>query len=516
MNPELTEQEKMRLLTEHRAYIDDFNSHFPDEMKIAYDDEAFMQKLNDPEEVMRYRRSVAREEKLEQQKRIYERMESKYGTPPDGRHYLNRNIFASFKTDGSDESNEYNENLYKNYVNNPEKLLYKKIQNIINFDPQPLYEAFNNKGALVDFYDMHQDLCEDAFVYDSMIQDNALEFITPQLKQSKSCMKKPIEELGEAQKYAYAAMGSAYLTIPDLTAEQAMILMASGPQYAGTDAKASLRNTILNSLAKRDDVEKPKDYYDSLREHGMTLNNKFFLSHVAEERQADGTYKVVSFENAIKHPNDANLNIRPRTKDEIWHIRNISKEYEREYLGIWQKKFGDISGNQAPFNFTAIKEANKGNIFERMLFRTSRQYTEFINAFEDYNNPESKDYLNREKLRQKAEAYQARKIGQGKTLEQMDATSRGRMNLTSHVIATLDYMDKMDDMVRQQIDAKLYPDPGKEAVKEQFLQKNDVSDNPKQNEINDIKNVLDNLKVGKANDNSVDLFNDDDDLNMTI
>ena len=518
LNPELTEQEKTKLLAEHRAYIDDFNSHFPDELKIPYDDEAFRAKLNDPVEDMRYRRSVEREEKLAAQKRIYDSMVGKFGTPPEGRHYLNRNIFACFKTDGSDESKEYNEKLYKDYVNNPEKLLYKKIQNILNFDPQPLYEAFDDKGALVDIYDRNQELCEDAFVFETMIKDDAKTWVTPQLRDSIKCMKKPIEALGDTQKAAYATVGSAYLTIPELSVEQATILLGSGPKYAGLDAETCIRNTIMRALENSESVEQNKDFYDKLREHGLSLNNKFFVSHVAEERQPDGTYKVVSFDAPLKHPTDANLNIRKRTKDEIWHIKNISREYEREYLGIWQKKFCSISGSDRPFNFAEIKDANKGNIFERMFFRTSREYTEFINAFEAYNNPESKDYLNREKLREKADAYQNHKIGQGKTLEQMDATSRGRMNLTSNVIATLDYMDKMDDVMRNQINAKLYPAVGANAHGGPFLQQEEVNDAPKNNfanEVNEIKDVFKALDANKDNENSMDLP-DDDDLNLTM
>ena len=507
----LTEAEKKKLLSEHIAYINDFNRHLPDNLKIQYNQEAFERKLNDPEEVLRYRRSLAREEKLSRQEKIYSQLEEKFGTPPEGRHYLNRNIFACFKTDGSDASNEYNEKLYSDYCKNPEKLLYTKIKNIINFDPEPLYNAFEDKGALVDFYDQHQELCEDAFVYSSIIKDQALEWVTPQLKNAMDCMKKPIESLGEAQKAAYAAVGSSSMTMPDITPEQAMILMGSGPQYMGKDARPEIRNTILNALAKRNDVEQPKAYYDRLRGHGMALNHTFYTSHVAEERQPNGSYKEVTFDALLTRPNDINLNIRQRTADEMWHIKNISKEYEREYLGIWQKKFTDF-GDHGEFNFAQIKEANKGNIFERTFRRTSREYKEFIKSFEDFNNPESKDYLNRAKLREKADAYSARKLRQGKTLEQMDATSRGRTNLVNNVLATLDYMDSMDNTVRSQIDAKLYPEPGAQPVREQFLEKNDV--NEKTNEIKDVQNVLDVL--GKKMDQNKDLNDEleDDDLNI--
>ena len=44
----LTEAEKKKLLSEHIAYINDFNRHMPDNLKINYDQEAFERKLNDP------------------------------------------------------------------------------------------------------------------------------------------------------------------------------------------------------------------------------------------------------------------------------------------------------------------------------------------------------------------------------------------------------------------------------------------------------------------------------------
>ena len=511
---EMTEERKRNLYIEYANYVNDFNSHLPENMKIVLDREAFMAKLEDPEEVARYQRSLWREQKLKDQENIYARLESKFGTPPEGRHYLNRNIAFSFKTDGSDESNEYNERLYREYVQNPEKLLYEKISNIINFNPQPLYDALGDKAKLVDFYDANQALCEDAFVFDSMIKDDALDWINPNLKSAIACMKMPIQTLNEAKKEAYAAVGSSYLTMPNLTPEQAAILMGSGPQYTGKTARIDIRNTIMNALGKSETVEQAKDFYGKLFNHGLNVNKNFFLSHVAEERQPDGTYKEVSFQNVLNHPNDPNLIIRPRTKDEIWHIRNISKEYEREYLSVWQKKFEDFSGDR-PFNFARIKEANKGNFFERTFRRTSREYKEFIKAFEEYNDPNSKNYLNRQNLREKADAYSEHKLGQGVPLERMDRTSRGRMSLVTNVIATLDYMDKTDEMVRSNIEAKLYPGMQPKVVGVPFLQEQDVN-NDRSNEIKDVQNVLDVIGPNRNHDDNEPNIDapDEDELNI--
>lgn len=516
-NPEieqdkLTEEEKKRLYSEYVSYVSRFNRILPETMQLPYDQAEFQAKLNDPEEVLRYRRSLLREEKLQKQQAIYDQLQQKFGTPPEGRHYLNRNIFACFKTQDTDEAREYNENLYRNYCQNPEKLLYTKIKNIVNFNPEPLYAAFGNKGALVDFYDQHQELCEDAFVFSSMIKDESLDWITPQLKDAIDCMKKPIESLGEAQKAAYAAVGSSSITMPDVTPEQAMLLMAGGPDYVGKEARIDIRNTIMNAIGRNAGIEQPKEYYDRLREHGMALNQNFFVSHVAEERQANGTYKQVSFDAPMYNANSAALQIRQRTADEMWHIKNISKEYEREYVGIWQKKFEDLGG-QNRFNIEQIKESNKGGVFERLFRRTSREYKEFIKALEDFNNPESKDFLNRAKLREKADAYSARKLAQGKTLEQMDETSRGRTILVNNVTATLDYMDSMDNNIRNQIEAKLYPEPGAKPVREQFLQEKDVKD--KSDEIKDIQNVFNVLGKKMENNDAPDLdAPEEDELNL--
>ena len=73
-------------------------------------------------------------------------------------------------------------------------------------------------------------------------------------------------------------------------------------------------------------------------------------------------------------------------------------------------------------------------------------------------------------------------------------------------------MDMMDNTVRNQINAKLYPEPGAQPVREQFLKESDVND--RSNEIKDVQNVLDVL--GKKMDQNKDLNDDleDDDLNI--
>ena len=510
----LTREEKQALLAEHKAYIDDFNSHLPDNMKIPFDQAAFMAKLDDPEEVAHYRRSQLRQEKLEAQRRIYENLKAKHGQAREGKEFLARVIQYSLKTDGSDESNQYNEQLYQDFLNHPEKLLYQKLQALMNFNPSTLYESFGDKAALSDIYDANQALCEDAYAFDSLISQDAADWVNPEFKAAVNSMKKPFETLCEAKKAAYANVGSAYLTMPSLTPEQAMILMGSGPQYAGADAKFEVLNTVMNAVGKSAQIEQPMEYYDRLRSYGLNPNRNFFLSHVAEHRLPNGTIETVSFDELLKHPDDPSYNVRPRTEREIWRIRNVSKEFEGEYLALFQRKFQSNAHDNRPFDFARIKDANKGNVFERYLFRTSREYKNFIKAFEDFNNPASKDYLDKAKLRRAAEAYQAHKQAQGKSYEQMDQTSRGRTDLVQNVIDSLDFMEQREQEIRQQIEGKLYPLPGQAPTREPFLVESEVAEDSLTQDMQNVLNVIGPSQEKEEENEFGDVEIDDDALSM--
>ena len=71
---------------------------------------------------------------------------------------------------------------------------------------------------------------------------------------------------------------------------------------------------------------------------------------------------------------------------------------------------------------------------------TPKQYKEFIKTFKDYNDPESKDYLNKGKLREKAQAYKDYKLVNGKTIDDLSGTSSARTQFADDVLETIDEM----------------------------------------------------------------------------
>ena len=470
--------EKEALKTKHLNYIEEFNHHLPDDQKLVFNQQEFEAKLDDPKVVDQIRKGAARMERLNKQEQIHAEMISKHGNPPAGRDYLNRVFQYSYKTEDTPEAKEYNERIHSEYVNNPEKVVYQRIQRLLNFDPKQFIEALGDDKKLIDFYDENQELVEDAFAFDS-ICGNARNILSPQLNNAVRCIKKPLEALNECQKLAFAAAGNGdYVTLPKLTGMQASLIMAGNPTLVTMDKENFVvRNYLLNSVAALDEGGSTAEFYNKMLAKDWKVDKDFFVSHVAEERDPQtGAVSEVSLDAYFN--NRPNVTLRSRTKEEMWHIRNIRKDYEREYANIWRDKYAQL--NHQPLDIQALETRTKGGFFERLFRTTSKEYRNFLKTLKDFNDPNSKDFMNREKMRKATDAYKTHKLAGGRTVDQLDSTGKGRMAEIDKVVSTLDYMEQNDSLIRRNIEANVYGIPHP-PVGEQFLKKNDVE--PK-NEIN--------------------------------
>jgi len=450
----LTPEEKQYLTTKHISLIGEFNRYLPDGQKLVYNQEEFNAKLDDPQAIDQFRKGVARGEKLKRQGELYSELIRKHGEPPRGRNYLNRVFRFSLKTENTKEASDYNEKIYTEYCANPEKVVYSRLQRLLNFDPSGFVDRLNDENALNDFYDENQSLVEDAFAFDS-ITSNASDILNPALKGAVKCIKKPIESLNQAQKQAYSTAGEEYLTLPKLTPEQAQLLMVGNPQkyMSLDDDNLVMRNYLNITMEGLPGVDTTPAFYGRLQDAGWKPNANFFVGHVVEERDPDtGEVKEASADRYFA--NRPNVTMRERTQEEMWHIRNISKEYERRYHDIWCARFQSNTGRQ--LDVDAIENAHKGGFWERFLGKTSQEYLDFIRTFRDYNDPNSKDFNNREKLRTAAMAYKVHKLGDGTSVESLDATGKGRIALVDGVINTLDDMIRDDQAVRREIESDVY------------------------------------------------------------
>ena len=135
---ELTNEEKKMLIDKHHKIVDEFNTYLPDDNKISYDNN-LINRLNDPKEVKYYKTLKELEQRIKDQKKIYENLTKKFGPIESKKNILARSFHYGLKTENTKEANEYNEKIYKLYQENPEKVFYQRYKEVLEFDPSILF-----------------------------------------------------------------------------------------------------------------------------------------------------------------------------------------------------------------------------------------------------------------------------------------------------------------------------------------------------------------------------------------
>ena len=484
----LTQEEKNAIIIRHRELVDEFNKYLPDDNKIPYDND-LENKLEDEAEVKYYKTLQAIGDRERKQKEIYQKLIKDFGDMPQERLSLARTFQSALKTENTEQAKEYNENLYREYQSDPDKVFYKRYKEVLEFNPQKLLNALDDKQKLADFYLENQTVCDDAFVYDSAISNKYFD-INKDLQKSASGMSKTIESLNIAKKVCDADMVD-YFSFPKMTSEQYNMVMAGNPSKYMT--KGAPLQPKFNQFVAPAKPEEVKAEFQAIKNHGLMLGKGFFLRYKAlEHDDKTNTTKEIPIEDAVKnYKSNGNITIEERSRNEIFNLRRINDTYDREYMNIWQEKFAK-NYKDKPFDFDEIKEANKGGTFERLFNRTSKEYQEFIRTLGEYNNPESPNYMNKELLKETAQAYFDYKTERGISFNRIDKTGQDRLMLVSAVIQTINDMDNNEKEVSAKINNAIYEiDP----ARKQFLRENDLDDNLLNNEIN---NDFESLKLDKS------------------
>lgn len=484
----LTQEEKNAIIIRHRELVDEFNKYLPDDNKIPYDND-LENKLEDEAEVKYYKTLQAIGDRERKQKEIYQKLIKDFGDMPQERLSLARTFQSALKTENTEQAKEYNENLYREYQSDPDKVFYKRYKEVLEFNPQKLLNALDDKQKLADFYLENQTVCDDAFVYDSAISNKYFD-INKDLQKSASGMSKTIESLNIAKKVCDADMVD-YFSFPKMTSEQYNMVMAGNPSKYMT--KGAPLQPKFNQFVAPAKPEEVKAEFQAIKNHGLILGKGFFLRYKAlEHDDKTNTTKEIPIEDAVKnYKSNGNITIEERSRNEIFNLRRINDTYDREYMNIWQEKFAK-NYKDKPFDFDEIKEANKGGKFERLFNRTSKEYQTFIRTLGEYNNPESPNYMNKELLKETAQAYFDYKTERGISFNRIDKTGQDRLMLVSAVIQTINDMDNNEKEVSAKINNAIYEiDP----ARKQFLRENDLDDNLLNNEIN---NDFESLKLDKS------------------
>lgn len=493
-----SKEEKEQIIARHRELVDTFNKHLPHGQKLMYN-ENLEKELDKEENIALYRIGQQVHEKQLQQQAILKNMEGKYGKRTES-NCMSRSLQYVFDTSGTKEAQKYNERIYRDYMQDPNKVAYQRYKGVLDFNPREAFDTRNDKVKLAEYYVKTYPLCEEAFVFHSVVENGNS---TPAMKEAITSMKKPLEVLSYPKNIVNTAYDLDNFAFPKMTAQQV--------EHYFNNAHEDLLNltptvnTKLNGVLEEATMDKPWQYYGKLQKHDIPLEESTFLKNKPVEKienNGEVTYKEVIYDKLIASK-QGQVVLKQRSEDEIFKVRCMNKSFVKQYTKWWGKEFQEIRGEEGPFDLARIEDRHKGGFFERYIWHsTSNEYKEMIQAMKDFHNPESEHFGDKVHLKGKANAYIDRKmLRQGyATIDQMKGTSKARTQLALDIIEACDEkvdFDKIEnDWYKENEIAEV-------VEKEQALNANDVEEKPlvedkQQVKENEIKN-----DIQKENENEI-------------
>ena len=447
----LTQQEKQAIIDRHHFLVDKMNVTLGGVLK--YEDEAILQKLEDPKQVAAYRMFQEQQRRNAKREALMDSLKKKYGPNTITSNPASRTFKFMLRLGDDPKDVAYNEKIYQEYISHPEKLVYRSYSKLLNLNPKQIYDLGNDKQAMAEFYMENTELCESAYSFAPVLnaQDSQT---TRALKKALVSMAKPFETLNELGNVVKTS-GIEYLAFPTMTQEQTAMSMMTRELFQGNPYPDLTE--VVNQKLGAQILEKPHDYFQHFIDKDIDINEPDFLvKYKAMRRDPEtGERTEVSFD-AIFVQHDPNAYIDTRSPEEMFQIKCVNKVFQDQYAQKFQSRIA-TKLNQMIFNVNQLEEEHKGGWFERnILHSTSVEWTEFIEAFKQFNDPEHPNYLRKDVLRPKAQAYLDHKHDQGyETLADMKGTSLKRGTFCQSVIDVCDELDEQEAAIKEDIDIQI-------------------------------------------------------------
>lgn len=489
-----SKEEKEYILKRHKELVDNMNKYLPQEQQLSYDKD-LETKLDDDSLVGQYRIAQEIHEVQKKQDQIQKDLTSKFGKTKFNPDPLSRTIVYAFNPKDTPEAKEYNERLYKDYITDPNKVIYLRYKKLLDVNPKEMYDLKDDKLKLAEYYRDNYPLCNEAFAFKSVINRSDL---TPAMNNALKSMAEPIETLGYPQLAMQAAYDLDFFACPDLNLQQADIIMNNDHELLDS-AKPELFNT-LNYQVQKSLSETPHQYFDRFVKNGQKLEAGCLLKYRPEQVVMENGQPVVKeakYEQIFNNK-PGQFRIAERSEDDIFEIRSMNKSFQREYMYNFQNQINNQLNRTSNFDVDRILKEHQGGFWERRIrHSTSKEYKAFEQAFRNYNDPNSPDYCREGKLREATDAYLDHKgVHSEEDLQNLSGTSLGRSEFALAVRGALDNKEVLVGMVEEQ-----WLDEYKvEVSRVPFLKEEDV-----QEESVDVQEV--GKDIGKDLENEVDLNN---------
>ena len=411
-----TKEEIAQIIARHKEVVEGMNKYLPDDQKIAVDPK-LEEKLHDPKLAKMYHLGQEIKNREKKQKELYEEVRNKYGSAKAA-----FNIYGSLRTGGSQQDKTYNEQVYRNYKDDPQKFIYKQYKNILNTTGKELYELGDDPIKQAEYYLNNYEKCTYASNMTSVVENNAnKDIFSEEFKANVKSAGSLAHNIYQT-KYAVASFDSIdKLAFPTLNEKQINTLYDSTYSSENRD-KEDINNCLRNAKYGWGKEPSPKENFDKIKQAtGVDLSNE--KNFITKNVFLDKNGKAMSVEGIangekVKDFGSAKEISDPNQKRDFNFITN---DFKKAYMENWKAKFNEKRGVEGKnLNIKAIEEAHKGGFLNRLFRRPSKEYKDMMAAFKNYNDPESKDYMNKEKLDEKTQAYVDHKAASGKELKGAD------------------------------------------------------------------------------------------------
>ena len=460
----LSKQEKEAIIKRNKEIVNEMNTF----LKQAREEpvkEFDSKKLDDPSFVSSYRIAEEMKEIKSRQEDMLHFMldESDYHSPADKKWLVHL-----IKTENNQEDTLYNQQLIKDYKNNPDKLKAHFFKKVTSFNPVKLVNLKDDKSKMLEFYHENHEIIDLANVLSDPKNEDIYADQNEAFKKGIKEMSEPLSVIGYPAKVAKDALDTDFYAMPELSKDQAHWVVVKADN-ANKEFAPYVRDT-LEEMEGDDITRRPGQYFNKIKDvcH-IKLNNEFVSRWHAVDHTDDGD-EIADFTDVLKDRDD-NTNSVQRNDGEYHQMRYVNSYYTDRYTKAWKDKFQQIRKDKKPFDVARIKDEHKGGWYERLRGTTSKEYKRFIQAFEDYNDPKSEHYLDKEHLSSRGNAYLRHKFkGKEMDLSKLSGTSLKRTKLVNDTLETL----KQEKTIENDIDREI--SEGYQLGNESFLEASDVEE----------------------------------------
>ena len=385
-------------------------------------------------------------------------------------------ISSMFLTSDTGDAEEYNEELFKDYIKNPKKYLYEEIRKVFDIKAKDLYDLDKDQLRNAEFYEQNFTVVENASKLVDIIKNDPE--ITQELKDALPGMESLIK-LAAYPKNLTMEYEVDLLAFPKIGDKQAQIL---NEKYKN---KADLNSEIKKYIENRADSKntyRPKQYFHGLHvaTTGSKENDRFawfdkYMTKLVAYSNKLGYYgEIIDMDNIVfQKSGGGEFRIIESPTSRIG-LECITNEVKDKYIKLWQDKFEELRGKDKKFDIDAIEHEHRGGFWERFRGTTSNEYKEMLQALRDFNDPDSDNYLNYNNLKNKAIGYIAHKQSQGYgETKEYTGTPKIRKELADTILK----MENTHKEIMQTIKSEFSPSikvPEKEIEKKQVFESNDI------------------------------------------